>query len=190
MTEPSWITVAHLLRPQGRKGEILADLLTDFPERFSTNKHVFLAPEGKPGSRTPIQVESHWLPLGKNAGRIVLKFSGVDSIEAAEALAHFDVIIPPEERITLEEGAVYISDLIGCTVVSAGQTVGVIEDVQFATSPDGSARLTDAAPILAVQSLSGKEILIPFVRDFLGRIDLEARRVEMNLPAGLLDIYP
>ncbi len=185
----SWVTVAHLLRPQGRKGELLADLLTDFPDRFTTHPHVFLAPTAKPDARTPIEVESHWLPLGKNAGRIVLKFSGIDSIEAAKALAHSDVLIPAEDRLPLEDGAFYISDLAGCTVLSAGHAIGIIADVQFATSPDGAVRLSDAAPILAVESPEGKEILIPFVRDFLGKIDLKARRVEMNLPNGLIDIY-
>ena len=193
MTEPaptqSWITIAHLLRPQGRKGELLAELLTDFPDRFSTHKNVFLAPAGKTGSRTTLEVESHWLPLGKNAGRIVLKFSGIDSIEAAEAIAGSDIVIPAVERVPLEEGAVYISDLVGCTVLNAGQPVGIVEDVQFASSSDGVAHLTDAAPILSVRSPDGKELLIPFVRAFLGKIDLEAKRVEMILPAGLLDIY-
>ncbi len=188
-SEQSWVTVAHLLRPQGRKGELLAELLTDFPDRFTTHPHVFLAPTGKPDARTQQEVEAYWLPLGKNAGRIVLKFIGIDSIEAAQTLAHSDVVVPAEERIPLEEGAFYISDLVGCTVLNTGQPVGIITDVQFATSPDGTVRLSDTAPILAVESPGGKEILIPFVRAFLVSVDLKTRSVEMNLPAGLIDIY-
>ena len=82
-SDPSWVVLAHLLRPQGRKGELLADLLTDFPERFEDRKQVFLASEGFSGPASAARAAdavSFWLPVGKNAGRIVLHFAGIDSI--------------------------------------------------------------------------------------------------------------
>src|ERR1700686_1946754 len=114
---PTWITVAQLLRPQGRKGELLAELLTDFPERFETNKQVYLAPPGFSGTEAETrkaEVAAFWLPVGRNEGRIVLHFDGVDSIDAAEKLMGLDVLIPEAERIALDEDASYIDDLIGC----------------------------------------------------------------------------
>lgn len=188
---PSWIVLAHLLRPQGRKGELLAELLTDFPERFNDKGRVFLALPGFSGeaaeARTA-EVVSFWLPLGKNEGRIVLQLSGVDSISEAESIAGYEVIIPEEERLPLDDESVYISELVGCTVYDRGAPVGVVEDVQFPTTSDGARRLMDAAPLLAVTSIEGDEVLIPFAKAFLVTIDTSARRIEMNLPAGLIEV--
>jgi 16S rRNA processing protein RimM len=198
---PEWIVLAHILRPQGRKGEVLADLLTDFPARFASHPHVFLAPAGltepaSPGSAPltppllpqPAEVASHWLPVGKNAGRVVLQFAGIDTIEQAETLAGKQVVVPFTERVALEPGAAYISDLIGCTVYDRGQPIGLVEAVEFPTSPDGTRRLEDAAPILAVASPDGNEILIPFANAFILELDLPARAIRMSLPEGLTQI--
>jgi 16S rRNA processing protein RimM len=194
---PQWVVLAQLLRPQGRKGEILAELLTDFPERFDTQKRVFLAPANFTGPESEArvaEVAAHWLPVGKNEGRIVLHFTGVDSINAAELLSGLDVIIPATERIELEDDdASYISDLIGCTVFDLADsknavTVGIVTDVHFATTPDGNRRLEDAAPLLAIETAEGDEVLIPFAKAFLLSLDIENRRIEMSLPPGLIEV--
>jgi 16S rRNA processing protein RimM len=188
---PSWIVLAHLLRPQGRKGELLADLLTDFPERFEEQKRVFLAPPGftgEPSDARAAEVVAFWLPVGKNEGRIVLHFSGIDSISDAESIAGQEVLVPGEERLPLDEESVYISELIGCTLYDGTAAVGVVEDVQFPTTADGARRLSEAAPLLAVRSSEGDEILIPFAKAFLVAIDTTAKRIDMLLPSGLVDI--
>jgi 16S rRNA processing protein RimM len=190
-TTPPWIVLAHLLRPQGRKGELLADLFTDFPERFEDQKRVFLAPpefSGEASEARSAEVVSFWLPVGKNEGRIVLQFAGIDSISAAELLAGQEVIVPGEERLPLDDDSVYISELTGCTVYDGATMVGVVEDVQFPTTADGGRRLTDAAPLLAVRSLEGDEVLIPFAKAFLVAIHTEERRIDMTLPLGLLEV--
>jgi 16S rRNA processing protein RimM len=187
----SWVVLAHLLRPQGRKGELLAELLTDFPERFKEHPRVFLArPEfkGTPAEARNMEVTSAWLPVGKNKGRIVLQFAGVDSISAAESIAGLDVIVPHEERLPLDSDSVYISDMIGSAVFDGPVKVGLIEGVQFPSTPDGSARLDDAPPWLEVRSVEGSEILVPFAKAFISKIDLQAKRIEMKLPSGLLEI--
>ncbi|HEV2618920.1 MAG TPA: hypothetical protein VGU23_03165, partial [Acidobacteriaceae bacterium] len=112
-----WIVLAQILRPQGRRGEVLADLFTDFPERFTQHPQVWLAPAGfaecaepptpaadaeVPATPQPAEVAAHWLPVGKNAGRIVLHFAGVDTIEQAEQLAGREVLVPHTERLPLE----------------------------------------------------------------------------------------
>jgi 16S rRNA processing protein RimM len=190
-TAPSWIVLAHLLRPQGRKGELLAELFTDFPERFEEKTRVFLAPsgfEGEDSAARAAEVAAFWLPVGKNEGRIVLHFEGIETISDAEAIAGLDVLVPREERVELEDDSVYISELIGCTVYDGATAVGVVEDVQFATSADGARRLTDAAPLLEVMSTSGDEVLIPFVKAFLVAVNTEAKRIEMMLPDGLVEV--
>jgi 16S rRNA processing protein RimM len=193
MTEstPAWIVLAHLLRPQGRKGEVLAELFTDFPERFEEQRRVFLAAPGFDGDQVEaraVEVAAFWLPVGKNDGRVVLKFAGIDTISDAETIAGLDVVIPRGERLALEDESVYISELIGCTVYDGSQEIGVVDDVQFAMTADGGRRLDDAAPLLAVASVQGDEILIPFANAFLVNVDTEAKRIEMTLPEGLVEV--
>lgn len=187
----SWIVLAHLLRPQGRKGELLAELFTDFPERFREHRQVFLAPSGFDGGdeqARSAEVVSFWLPVGKNEGRIVLQFGGIDTITQAEGLAGLDVLVHGQDRMPLDEDSMYISELIGCTVYDGATATGVITDVQFPTTADGSRRLAEAAPLLEVASGEGDEILIPFAKAFIVSVDVEAKRVNMTLPIGLLDV--
>lgn len=178
MSLSQWTTLAHLIRPQGRHGEILADILTDFPERFAERKRLFLVASGTGGGVLPareITLEKHWL----HKDRIVLKFDGVDSINDAEALRGFDVVIPFSERAELDAGSVYISDLIGCEVVdvAGGEiSVGTIADVDREAS------------LLVVRAAKGAEHLIPFAQAYLVNLDVTAKRVEMRLPEGLLEI--
>jgi len=194
-----WVVLARILRPQGRKGEVLADLLTDFPARFDQHPAVWLAPPGfaeadsapapqSAASPQPAEVASHWLPVGRNAGRIVLHFAGVDSIERAEQLAGKQVIIPITERLPLEPGAAYISDLIGCTVYDRGVALGAVDAVDFPTTPDGSRKHEDAAPLLSIATPEGGEILVPFAKSYLLELDVAAKTIRMALPEGLVDL--
>jgi 16S rRNA processing protein RimM len=171
------------VRPQGRHGEILADILTDFPERFSERKRLFLVPpetsQNTAAKKHPpreILLERHWL----HKGRIVFKFAGIDSINDAEALRGLDVAIPASEQAELTDGAVYISALMGCEVVNLasepGAIVGRVLDVDR------------EAALLVVEDAKHAEILIPFAQAYLVKIDLDAKRIEMRLPPGLLDI--
>ena len=187
----SWITLAVLLRPQGRKGEILAEMLTDFPERFGDQARVFLAKPGFAGSAheaRAVTVLGHWLPVGRNQGRVVLHFTGVDSISAAEELAGLEVLVPESERVALEEDAEYISDLVGCTVFEGAECIGEVTGVEFAMTPDGARRLEEAAPLLTVATPEGEEVLIPYVKTFLVALDPERKRIEMALPEGLVEL--
>jgi 16S rRNA processing protein RimM len=202
----AWVVLAQLLRPQGRKGELLAELLTDFPERFDSHPRVYLAPAnftGEPAAAREAAVVSFWLPTGKNQGRVVLHFAGIDSINAAETLAGLEVLVPADERLPLDDESAYISELVGCVVYNhepnnhepnnqqpgaPGTPIGTVTDVHFSTTPDGGRRLEEAAPLLEVQSPAGHEILIPYVKAFLIALDVEAKTITMQLPAGLLEL--
>lgn len=184
----AWVTLAELLRPQGRRGEVLAELLTDFPERFESRPEVML--RAASGKVTAARIETHWLPVGRNVGRVVLKFAGVDSITAAEALSGLTVVIAPDERMQLGEDETYVADLVGCVVLWRGSVVGIIEDVHFATNADGSTRLPDAPELLLVRAEDGREHLIPYVKAWVESQDLKERRIHMRLPDGLLEINP
>ncbi len=182
----AWTWLALIRRPQGRKGEVFADILTDFPEKFSERRHLWLVAAGapaKPGVARPalpaaVELVAHW----PHKGGIVLHFAGVNSIAEAEALTGLAVAIPRTERVALAEDEAYIGDLIGCVLVDAAGaepvTVGQIEDVDFSAGP---------VAMLIVRGAHG-EVLVPFAKSYLRRIDLKARRVEMALPEGLADL--
>ncbi len=180
VTPEKWVWLARIRRPQGRKGEVLAAILTDFPEKFAERRRLWLLKADGGASAAPREIElaNHWL----HKGGIVLHFAGVDSISAAEALAGLYVAIPRAERAPLAADEVYTADLIGCVLVNvAGEepvTVGEIEDVS---------RAGGAAPLLVVRGARG-EVLIPFAKSYLRRIDPEGKRVEMALPEGLVDL--
>jgi 16S rRNA processing protein RimM len=190
MTAPEeWAWLAHIRRPQGRKGEVFADILTDFPERFSERRKLWLIPD--PDSMRPesprtkanpapvaAELTNHW----PHKGGMVLHFAGVDSISAAELLAGKIVAIPQAERAPLPEDEVYIADLIGCALMDvAGPEpvlVGQIDSVDRTAGP---------VALLVVEGPSG-EILVPFAKSYLRKIDLAAKRIEMALPQGLTDL--
>jgi 16S rRNA processing protein RimM len=183
--EQAWTWLARIRRVQGRKGEVLADLLTDFPERFKERKRVWLlqaAGDVLDPKAAPREVElaNSWV----HKGDIVLHFAGIDSINEAELLRGLVVAIPQTERASLGEDEVYIADLIGCQLVDVAaeleQIIGQIEYVD-----------RDAGPValLVVKALAnGAEILVPFAKVYLRRIDVDAKRVEMALPEGLVDV--
>jgi len=177
-TTPTWVLIARLVRPRGRRGELIAEILTDFPERFHQRSRVFLIPSERVASRPrEVELENFWFLRS----RLVLKIRGIDSINDAEALRGFAVAIPAAERAPLEPGAVYVSDLIGCQVIDlnrGGAEVGAIAAVD---------RDSSSTELLVVRR-GNEELLIPFVAEYIVRTDVENRRLEMRLPEGLLEI--
>ena len=169
----AFITVARVQKVQGRIGEVLAELHTDFPERFEQRRSLY-AWRGE-GERRRLHLEAFW----PHKGGMVFKFEGVDSIEEAEKLLRSEIQIPAEERAVLEEGAFYISELTGCAVVEDGREIGRVEDINFGAG---------AAPLLIVRSESGREFMVPFVESFTRKLDLQAKRIEMQLPEGMLEL--
>jgi 16S rRNA processing protein RimM len=173
-----FVLLAHLIRTQGRQGELLADILTDFPERFAERKRVWLLPPDAKGAPREAEIERHWL----HKGRVVLKFVGVDSISDATPFARWQVAIPREERAPLADDAVYVADLIGCHLIDETDgtvDLGPVLDVERGTG--------DSLDMLVLKS--GKdELLIPFAKAYLVSLDLDARVLRMRLPAGLTTI--
>ena len=170
-----WVIVARIVRPQGRHGEALAELLTDFPERFAERKRLFLL-SAKSAPRQ-IELERHWL----HQGRIVLKFAGIDSINDVETLRGLEVAIPASERAPLEDGAIYIADLIGSILFDSRTTAEIGEIIEVD-------RESSATALLVVKSAAKQEILVPFVKAFNPTFDAAAKRLTMELPEGLLDL--
>ncbi|MGD0893493.1 MAG: ribosome maturation factor RimM [Terracidiphilus sp.] len=180
-TSTEWVWLARIRHPQGRKGEVFADILTDFPEKFSDRRRLWLLSERSPAA-PPREVEltNHWL----HKGGIVLHFVQSDSISTAEPLQGLIVAVPLAERAPLAEDEVYIADLVGCTLIDvagpAPISVGQIEDVDRTAGP--------VALLVVNRPGSEDEILVPFAKSYLRRIDLAGKRIEMALPEGLIDL--
>ena len=180
--DDAFVTVASVSKVQGRVGEVLAELHTDFPERFEQRRRLY-AWKGAGNERRELKLEDFW----PHKGGMVFKFEGVDSIEEAETLLRAEIQIPATERAELEEGAFYVSDLLGCLVVEISQTerdvsprgIGTVVDVNFGAG---------TAPLLIVNNEGGKEFMIPFVESFTKKLDVKGKRIEMQLPEGMLEL--
>lgn len=171
--EGDFITLARVVKTQGRRGEVAVEVHSDVQDRFSEGmKLLALAKTGD--ARRELEVEGFW----PHKDLLVLKFRGVETISQAEDLIGAELQVPRKERAELGQGWNYVSDLVGCTVFDHGREIGPIEDVQFGAGE---------APLLIVSG-SGKKFDIPFAEAYLERVDLALRQVRMNLPEGMLEI--
>jgi 16S rRNA processing protein RimM len=176
------LTLARVLRPWGRRGEVAAEILTDFPERLRELREVWLA-DGRSAPR-PASLVSCRL----HRGQAVLQFEGVAGIDDAEKLRGLEVQVPLSERVALSSGRYYISDLIGCAVWEEGAAaaLGVVRAVQ----PLVEAGRRAEAWVLAVETAQGGELLIPLAAEICTAIDVAARRIGVRLPEGLRELNP
>jgi len=163
--------------PRGNRGEVVAVPLGSRKERYALLREVFLCNPYESLEHGRLRsVQSVWL----DRGRVVFKFQGVDSIAEAEKLRGLEVRIPRTSRLELAPGEYYLSDLIGCDVTEAsgGLTIGKVcswEDY-------------GGSVLLVVEDRSGNELMIPFAQSICVNIDVEARRIQVNLPEGLKEL--
>lgn len=161
-----------MLKTQGRRGEVAAELHTQLDDRF--HQGMQLSALAKDGTRRDLQIEQFW----PHQGRLVLKFAGVDSISDAEALRGAELQVPREQRAQLEPGWTYVGDLVGCVVFDGNREVGTVQDVRFGAGE---------APLLVVKA-QAKEWEIPYAEAYLQSVDPERKQIRMQLPEGLLEV--
>ena len=168
------VIVARAVKTRGLKGELVAELLTDFPDRFADiSSLIAVSPEGH---RKSVGLENHWF----QQGRVVLKFAGFDSIEVAKELVGFDFAVPEEDRVDLEEGHFYDWELEGCLVESNdGTPVGTVKEIM---------RLGGEIEMLAVVDAEGVSRLIPLVESIVVDVDITGRKIRIDPPPGLLEL--
>ncbi len=170
-----FLAIARIVKPQGRRGEVAAKVLTDFPARFGKLRRAFLERPGYPPGL--VVVEKVW----PHKGGVILKFSGVESIEGASRLRGLHVLVPREERTPLPAHYYYVWELIGCRVVS--QSRGMASEVGTVTDIEG----TGGVDLLHVATPRG-EVLIPLAQAICTRIDTRARMIVIDPPADLLEL--
>ena len=193
--EQDWVQVARVIRPRGNKGEVLAELFTDFPARLSSRLQIFLRQaQSEPRA---IGLQNFWVDRN-HPEHGIFHFEGCSSIDAAEKFRGLEVLIPIADRVKLPAGKYFVSDLIGCSVFEnpvaktklsspacameeAPRLVGTVQDVYF--PGEGTA----GTPLLQVRTAAG-ELLVPLAEDICRSIDVAARRIDVTLPEGLSDL--
>jgi 16S rRNA processing protein RimM len=194
---PRWVLIARILRARGNKGEVAAELLTDFPERLIKLQEVFVGNANGNTEPRRMVLKKCWLSQN-HRGQAVFHFEGVNSISEAEKFRGLGVLLPFEQRVTLPAGQYFVSDLMGCSVFDnpfassafssspcslseAPALLGTVRGVQFPGEE------FSGTPILEVETAQG-EMLIPLAADICSKIDTAARRIDVVLPEGLRDL--
>lgn len=181
----SRVTLARILRARGRRGEVAAEILTDFPERLTQLTSAELWDGKNPPRR--VAIRECWL----HNGQVIFLFEGSDSISDAERFVGLQIQIPLSERVILTAGSYFVTDLIGCEVFQSprsdaaekdsSEKLGDVRDVQ------STGEAVAGTPVLVVATSHG-ELLIPLATEICTRIDTDARRIEVVLPEGLRDL--
>jgi 16S rRNA processing protein RimM len=194
-TGSGYVTVARIVRARGNKGEVAAELFTDFPERLKTFREVFLSSgQGEPRR---VGLKSFWVDRN-HPGFAIFHFEGIASIGEAEKLRGLEVQIPIGERVTLPTGSYFVSDLIGCSVfeISPAEPVVASSSCSLAEAPALLGKVRDVyfpgeaqpgTPLLALDATSG-EWLIPLAEDICKGVDIGGRRIEVVLPEGFREL--
>jgi 16S rRNA processing protein RimM len=167
------IIVARAVRTRGLKGELVAELLTDFPERFeSLTTLLAVSPDGQ---RKELQLEDYWF----QKDRVILKFKDYDTVESANALIGLEVGVPESEQVGLASGEFYEWQLAGCFVENThGETVGKVREVMR----------TGGVELLVVDAGGEREHLIPMAGDIVVKVDIPGKKILIDPPEGLLEL--
>ncbi len=165
------VAVARIVKSRGLRGELVADVLTDFPERFEDLESVVaLLPDGE---RRELKIENFWF----QKGRIVFKFAGFDSIETAETLRGAEICVHESETVALEEDEFFDWELEDCAVETVeGLKLGRVKELMR----------TGGTEILVVEG-ADKEYLIPFAETICLSVDVENKLIKIDAPEGLLE---
>ena len=165
------VAIAKIAKPRGLKGELVADLLTDFPERFRELREITAVAAG--GDRVELKIENVWF----QKDRVVLKFEGIDSVEAAEEWRNAEICVAESEAVKLESDEFYDWQLEGCEVVTiTGDSLGSVREIMR----------TGGTENLVVTGETG-EFLIPFAKAICIEVDIEEKRIVIDPPDGLLE---
>jgi 16S rRNA processing protein RimM len=171
------VAIARILRPRGRIGEMVAEVLSDDPGRFDDLRRVFIENPG--GSPQPAELADVWW----HQGRLILRLAGIDSIDQADQLRGRLVLVPRQERAALGKHRYYVSEIIGCVVLDRrGSLVGEVVGVE----PTGGVDLLKVRRATQADAKSD-EVLIPLAQEICSEIDVEARRIVIEPPEGLLE---
>ncbi|PWT95436.1 MAG: 16S rRNA processing protein RimM [Blastocatellia bacterium] len=172
-SKESLVRVARAVRTRGLKGEVVAELLTDFPERFEDlDELVAIAPDGK---TIVVELENFWTQNGRG----ILKFVGFDDPDTARIFVGYDFAVPEADRVSLPKDQYYNWELEGCAVRQLnGELVGKVKEILKTAGPD----------ILVISVDNQKEVLVPLAEEIVLKIDTVNKTIVIDPPEGLLEL--
>lgn len=171
--EPRFLVIGAVVGSHGVRGELKVQILTDDPQRFGLLKHVYIGLE----DQEPVQVPLLGYRLHK--GRALLCLENVYDRTTAERLRGYLIQVPREEALPLEDGEFYEHEIIGLAVQTvAGEHLGELVEILY-TGANEVYIVRGAAP-------GARDLLIPAIADVIQEIDLDAGRMIVELPDGLL----
>ncbi len=166
------LAVGRIRKPHGLSGEVSVEVWTDFPERFATGLSLVWR----------LHAAERTLSLEGVRGRrdqMLLKFEGVDDVDAARALQGGQLCVAVEDAHPAPDGFFYEHEVRGFSCRDAGgRVLGVALGLES----------TPAGPMLSVDVGGGREALVPFVHPIVVDVDRAARRIVLDPPEGLLDL--
>lgn len=171
MIDPDdYIFVGKIGKSTGVDGSLTIIPLTSFPDRFRNMKKFFLTKE----KRTPLELELEELDITER--KITVKFKAIDSIESANKLTGYRITVHKDERVVLPQDYYYIDDLEKCNVFDQnGDLIGKMKKVIEMSSND-----------IYVVDHNGSEVLIPAISEFVNKIDIEGKRIDVSLIDGMM----
>ena len=177
MDAPEYLIVGTVQKPHGIKGELFVRLETDRPDAVFAPGRALVLGDAK-GRRSDAVLTIERARAFK--GGMLVKVAGqTGRTPELEALRGRTLLIPRGDAAALDEGEVFYHDLVGLRVMTAAEgEIGTVTEVYDAPS----------GPLLSVARESGKELLIPFVRDTIRRLDAVEKVLELEVPPGLLDL--
>lgn len=176
MTIDECYELGSIGKTHGLKGFVVAFMDVDDLDAYRSLKSVYVELPAAPGKLQPYSIDKL---QPQTEERALLKLTGVDTIEAAELLRNAKLWRPLAELPALEEDQFYFHDVIGYTVVDeALGELGVVETFYEMPQQD-----------LMGMRYQGREVLVPVVDELVLSADAETKKLYVNLPAGLLDVY-
>lgn len=174
------VAIARLARTRGIRGELVGDLLTDFPERFE-NLETVTAVLPANGERRELKIEKFWF----QKDRIVLKFEGFDLIEQAQELTGAEICVPESDAVELEDDEFYDWQLAGCRVETLdGESIGTVRELMRTGGTENLVVIADGG---GDKDVVKKDYLIPFAASVCVEVDIENKLIRVDLPEGLLE---
>jgi len=173
---PEYLVVATVRRPHGVRGELRLTLEADRPERVFRPGRVLRVGDarGRPVGRELTIARARPVKDG-----ILLQAAEHASLTPeVEALRGHTLLIPVEEAAPPAEDEIFYHDLVGSDVLVGGEKVGTVKEILE----------TGGAELLVVRRTGAKDLLVPFVKEVVRRVDARKRQVEIDPPDGLLDL--
>ena len=170
-----WLTIGKIVAPQGLRGELRVNPISDFPERFIEPGERWLQNQTEEPKK--IELRSGRKIPGKSI--YVVSFEGIKDRTSAELLVGRKVLINADQKPKLKEGEFHLLDLVGLKVKFShqGNEIGEIINLKRAGND-----------LLEVKLLTGKKVLIPFVKEIVPKVNLKEGWLTISPPAGLLDL--